>query len=233
MFISKIGFNDSGEAKNELLNWVKMHNQSEYSEHQLLWESFPNRGDEERSFIYRKERGGHSSFPFFYLVSEIAPISDRNFLQVLGIKEYDPQIVEGELLSFSVRINATISKKVPGKKNSVRHTIWQDARAEGLKNGLEDENLAEFIDLTTKEWLVSRAERNGFSISCDDFIVEGYEKITFTKKKNQKEISFGVVDYTGTLRVTNPLRFKELLFKGIGRSKAFGCGLMLVKRVQS
>ncbi|WP_083803977.1 type I-E CRISPR-associated protein Cas6/Cse3/CasE [Desulfonatronospira thiodismutans] len=32
------------------------------------------------------------------------------------------------------------------------------------------------------------------------------------------------------LEVTEPDSFKETLFNGLGRSRAFGCGLMLVRR---
>jgi CRISPR system Cascade subunit CasE len=39
------------------------------------------------------------------------------------------------------------------------------------------------------------------------------------------------VRYDGLLRITDPDAFRETLIRGIGPAKAFGCGLMLVKRV--
>jgi CRISPR system Cascade subunit CasE len=39
------------------------------------------------------------------------------------------------------------------------------------------------------------------------------------------------LDYKGVLCVTDTELFKTTLFNGIGRSKAFGCGLMMVRRV--
>jgi len=41
---------------------------------------------------------------------------------------------------------------------------------------------------------------------------------------------FSSVDFTGELQITDMSKFKEALFTGIGRSKAFGCGLLLVRR---
>ena len=35
----------------------------------------------------------------------------------------------------------------------------------------------------------------------------------------------------GKLKIVNADRFKKSLFNGIGSAKAFGCGLMLVKRI--
>ncbi|WP_225391738.1 type I-E CRISPR-associated protein Cas6/Cse3/CasE, partial [Escherichia coli] len=37
------------------------------------------------------------------------------------------------------------------------------------------------------------------------------------------------VDYTGMLTVTDPGLFLQRLSQGYGKSRAFGCGLMLIK----
>jgi CRISPR system Cascade subunit CasE len=39
------------------------------------------------------------------------------------------------------------------------------------------------------------------------------------------------VTFEGVLRVSDPARMAELLWNGIGHAKAFGCGLLLVRRV--
>ncbi|WP_407081634.1 type I-E CRISPR-associated protein Cas6/Cse3/CasE [Methylomonas montana] len=33
------------------------------------------------------------------------------------------------------------------------------------------------------------------------------------------------------MQITDPEKFRQALFQGIGRSKAFGCGLLMVRRV--
>ena len=43
----------------------------------------------------------------------------------------------------------------------------------------------------------------------------------------------GVLDLEGILEVRDPERFVAALARGFGRAKAFGCGLMLVRRVAS
>lgn len=40
---------------------------------------------------------------------------------------------------------------------------------------------------------------------------------------------FSSVDYTGMLTVTDPGLFLQRLSQGYGKSRAFGCGLMLIK----
>jgi CRISPR system Cascade subunit CasE len=44
-------------------------------------------------------------------------------------------------------------------------------------------------------------------------------------------IRIGVLDLEGVLVVSDPARFCHCLAQGFGRAKAFGCGLMLIRRV--
>jgi CRISPR system Cascade subunit CasE len=39
------------------------------------------------------------------------------------------------------------------------------------------------------------------------------------------------LDFEGRLKIVDADRFKQALFEGIGSAKAFGCGLMLVRRI--
>ena len=41
---------------------------------------------------------------------------------------------------------------------------------------------------------------------------------------------FGILDMTVVLEVTDPAAFLARLAGGFGRAKAFGCGLMLIRR---
>jgi len=49
--------------------------------------------------------------------------------------------------------------------------------------------------------------------------------------KNGEKSGFSSVDFTGELQITDPEKFRQTLFQGMGRSKAFGCGLLMVRRV--
>ena len=42
---------------------------------------------------------------------------------------------------------------------------------------------------------------------------------------------FGVMDFSGMLEVKDPARFLTQLAQGFGRARAFGCGLMLIRRI--
>lgn len=42
-------------------------------------------------------------------------------------------------------------------------------------------------------------------------------------------IQFSSVDYTGVLVINDPVLFLQRLAQGYGKSRAFGCGMMMIK----
>ena len=50
------------------------------------------------------------------------------------------------------------------------------------------------------------------------------------RRRGGREATFGVLDLRGRLTVRSPEVFVEALLAGFGRAKAYGCGLMLVRR---
>ncbi|MCI0421919.1 MAG: type I-E CRISPR-associated protein Cas6/Cse3/CasE [Acidobacteria bacterium] len=51
------------------------------------------------------------------------------------------------------------------------------------------------------------------------------------RQRHGKKIELSTLDFEGVLLVTEPDRFLRALLSGIGPAKAFGCGLMLVRRI--
>lgn len=77
-----------------------------------------------------------------------------------------------------------------------------------------------------KDWLKRQAQNSGFKLSAVS--VDRYCQKKVIGK--QQLIQFSTIDYSGSLIVTDPGLFLAKLRKGFGREKAFGCGLMLVRR---
>lgn len=72
--------------------------------------------------------------------------------------------------------------------------------------------------------------RTGYAARVDSLTVHCL-KGRRDEKGNCRGISLSTLDFEGELSVTDPGIFLSALFKGIGPAKAFGCGLMLVRRV--
>ncbi|MGL4892684.1 MAG: type I-E CRISPR-associated protein Cas6/Cse3/CasE, partial [Aeromonas veronii] len=60
--------------------------------------------------------------------------------------------------------------------------------------------------------------------------VGSYRQHALHKPGRRDAIRFSSVDYEGLLEVTDPGRLVETLAHGIGRAKAFGCGLLMLRR---
>ena len=80
------------------------------------------------------------------------------------------------------------------------------------------------------KFLSDRAEKNGFLLEDKDFIIVERD-FKLLKKSNQRDIRISVVSYEGLLTVTNKDLFINSLILGIGREKAYGCGMITVIEV--
>ncbi len=90
-------------------------------------------------------------------------------------------------------------------------------------------------DKALESWLNQRGERKGFALIRRrtspgiDFRVCSYHFNGLRQKG--PTAGYSSVDIEGSLEVTDPSEFREVLLRGLGKAKAFGCGLMLVRRI--
>ena len=209
--------------------------QSSYADHQWLWEFFPSSEDQTRDFIFR--RHALEQVPRFYVVSQRPPTAFSEAWQVQS-RSYDPQWLEGQCLSFQLCANPVVTKKNADGKPQ-RHDVVMQAKKQLLaerelnadakwKEWFGEDGkplLYELVQESCIDWLQSRADNHGFTVMAAN--VDAYQQ----KKAGKRGIRFSTVDFSGELRVTDPALFQQVLFNGLGHAKAFGCGLLLVKKV--
>lgn len=150
----------------------------------------------------------------------------------------------GARLGFELRANPVVARA--GEDRSKRHDVVMDTKKRllterGLPNwaswtphrttadGQPDPPppLYELVHAACTNWLTSRAEQHGFAVDESTVSVAAYEQ--HGGKRGQ--LRFSTVDLAGELVVTDAERFAITLASGIGRAKAFGCGLLLVRPV--
>lgn len=95
-------------------------------------------------------------------------------------------------------------------------------------------------------WLLKRCEGNGFEIAdvevnggdqgveALNLKVTGRDTRRFWREPAERDakrppVTVYQVQYEGVLRVTDPATIREALLKGIGRAKAYGCGMLTLK----
>lgn len=142
----------------------------------------------------------------------------------------------GQTLSFSLRANPTkrIFKPLKGDEilKGKRMALIREEEQIGWlvrKGNKREKDCPGGFEILTKEIL----EQNGEIRHIPQVSTSREGKQTGRKKdEDQKHrITNLAVRFNGLLRITDADAFRETLIRGIGSAKAFGCGLMLVKRV--
>jgi len=90
------------------------------------------------------------------------------------------------------------------------------------------------IDTALGNWFKKQGKRCGFISAMDGYGLSKLQNTAYrwhALPEKAKNAGFSSVDLAGEIQVTDVELFKKALYCGIGRSKAFGCGLMIVQRV--
>lgn len=211
MYLSRITLHTAQLAPSQLLHLVE---RGEYVMHQWLWELFS--GGKERQFLYRREEL-QGAFRFFVL-SQARPAESAIF--DVQCRPFAPELNVGQLLRFTLRANPTICKA--GK----RHDLLMEAKRQ-VKTQPDSRDIWTYQQQRALEWVSRQGEQNGFSLR--EASVDAYRQQRIRREKSRQMIQFSSVDYTGVLVVNNPVLFLQRLAQGYGKSRAFGCGMMMIK----
>ena len=186
--------------------------------HRLLWSAFSGDPGAERDFLWRAEAKGR-----FIALSARRPTGGALF-EPPEIKDFAPDLHPGDRLSFALRANATRQRKDVGRVDVVMDALYP------LREGRAEARMAAAQTAATA-WMEGQGAQHGFTLhalAVDDYSVMA---IPGHRGRRKGQPQFGILDMVGQLEVTDPAAFVKKLAAGFGRAKAFGCGLMLVRRV--
>jgi len=196
--------------------------------HRVLWLLFQDIPDARRDFLWRDERDGR-----YLVLSQRAP-TDPHGLFELDSKPFEPALSVGNRLAFTLRANPVVAskgalaadqhaKRQRGKKvDVVMHALKDVARGE---RGLMRDEIATEAGTS---WLASQGVRAGFKLAAPP-LVDGYTQIPIERRRG-RPAGFSVLDFKGQIEITEPVVFVAKLATGFGSAKAFGNGLMLIRR---
>lgn len=89
------------------------------------------------------------------------------------------------------------------------------------------------------KWLTDRSMNHGFEILTDDdghlqATVTSREDLRFTKRSDGgRTLTIRTATFDGMLRVINADQIRKSLRQGVGRSRAYGCGLLTLAHIHS
>jgi CRISPR system Cascade subunit CasE len=190
--------------------------------HHLVWTLFADAPDRERDFLWREHAPG-----IFYMLSSRPPLDEHRLFVMQPPKPFEPAFRVGDSLSFELRVNATVSRGgapgVRGKKCDIvmdaLHSATVDDRATTRRTS---------VDGVARSWLVGRGRDAGFEVT--QLSVQGYSVLQMPRSRGRATAKLGVLDLTGRVVVRDGVALLAAIQRGVGRGKAFGCGLMLVRR---
>lgn len=189
--------------------------------HAAVLASFPPTDQTER-VLWRVDRDGHATWlyvlsprqPQMTHLAEQAGWSDRS---TWATRPYGPlldRLDTDQTWAFRLTANPvhTITRESDGRKIRVGHVT----AAQQL------------------QWLADRSKDNGFDIHTHqgEPAVTVSNRLKRTFKRGNGTVTLVTAQFDGHLHVTDPDALRRALTAGIGRAKAYGCGLLTLANPQ-
>jgi CRISPR system Cascade subunit CasE len=203
------------------VSWTKSKNL--YDLHKAVWKLFPGveketrerREESRQGFLFHIEEN-KSGHPASLLVqSNRKPQNKAESAFLKTCKEFNPQPNQGQRLAFFLTANPVKTiKDEEGRLNSKGKP--KQCRVPLIR---EEHQF---------DWL---AERLKGIASIEAIKTRPLPPAFFYKHKEKRSGKLVPVRFEGIIHVEDPQALLKLLEDGIGPAKAFGCGLMLVRRV--
>jgi len=236
MYLSQIDLNPQSEqVHKDIADCHEMHKR--------LMSAFPRKkktsqgAREQFNILYRLDFNRQSHSLILHVQSSEKPKWDfpSGYLRERGGHENDPikisefqlnkeALHKNRLLKFNLRANPTKkidTKSVGGEKRNGRRVPL-----------IKQEDLV--------EWINRKANDSGFEIidvfayTKSDVIAKQTKGIKTTQSDGQTivhKLTFQGVNFSGTLKITDPEKFMDAIKKGIGQGKSFGMGLLLLRAI--
>ena len=184
--------------------------------------------------LWRVDRNGHEHR--LYIVSPERP----DLTHVVEQAGWVGQIWD------SAPYDALLDRLALGQQWAFRLTANPVTRGTASKReGTRGKVLPHVTPAQQTDWLLSKAARNGFEIRQNppegadepvpDVAVSSRADERFGRRDEEARATSVVtvrrVQFDGSLTITAPEDFRSMLVNGLGRAKAYGCGLMTLKKL--
>jgi CRISPR system Cascade subunit CasE len=190
--------------------------------HQLIWTLFADAPDRTRDFLWREHDAG-----VFYTLSDRPPADVHGLFDVAPAKPFAPELSVGDRLAFDLRVNATVARGgAPGVRGKPCDIVMDAIHQ--LPPGARAQARQEVLDRVAHEWMARQGLRAGFAV--DQLAVLGYSAHGVDRGHKRTAATLGILELRGIVSVGKPDEFTSAVGAGFGRAKAFGCGLMLIRR---
>lgn len=159
----------------------------------------------------------------------IDQLQGKNYLLIVSSEQPDIELLE----SYGVYGSAQCKNYDPflnSLKNGMRarfKVVLNPVISQMQEKGNRGRVFPYLSETEQLDFLMKRAEKNGFGLNEDDFYITE-NKFVLLKKSQQKDLRLIKVTYEGSLVIKNVEIFRKTLIMGFGKKKAYGFGMMTV-----
>jgi CRISPR system Cascade subunit CasE len=225
--------------------------------HRVLWLLFQDIPDSTRDFLWRDEGDGRfmllSARPpidphgLFQLDTKLFEPKLAPGNRLAFALRANPTVSSKTALDPTARSATADGKRPRGKRidvvmkalHGVPRTEWDAATGRAASGrAIERDRL---VVEATRAWLAAQMTKAGAALDTDPtaLAISNYVQVPLDRRSGRERRAsgdtgrpggFSTVDITGSLIVNDPGVFLTKLAHGFGSAKAFGCGLMLIRR---
>ena len=225
---------DDAAANSHRIVWM-LFQQSPDAGHAKNW-----RADADgQGFLWRDDGDGR------YMVLSRQPPTDPHGLFEIETKAFAPELSEGDMLRIALRANPT--RAVPSERGADGKCKQRGKRVDVVMHALRNVPSTdwekkcgraferdELVTQTVSAWFGQQGAKFGFEPSNTSVVLASnytQMQIARERKRDRRPAGISLVDIEAVIKITDPAAFLTRLPLGFGSAKAFGCGLMLIRRV--
>lgn len=211
--------------------------------HRLLWTLMPE--DLQRRGKPQATAGDSAAFlwcrapakegrPAWYVLGP-APREDAAFFEVES-KPWSLALRAGDRLAFDLTVHATVDRMLApeqGRDGRRRIDVVLDAILAAEREGgvaARAEIRRERGAQAMRNWWASQGARCGFTPLATEMVDYRTLPLGRSRARGRNPVQLGIARLNGMIEVTDPAGFAHKVAVGFGRAKAFGCGLLLLRR---
>lgn len=241
MFVSRVRLRGGRGGAGALAAFLSRSAESAGQAHHLIWSLFGDRGGA-RHFLYRMD-GPSASRPVTVLSPE--PPRDPFGLWEVETKRFAllENLRDGDAVEWLLRVNATRKHEVVegGKARTKRRCLVSNARragdarddlaiaAEAVPAWLAPRLLAGGLGPTTP--VEAQGPEADAAALARDMAVTAFTRARFGRGPGERdEVTVSATDLRGRAVVRSADALRAALPVGFGAARAYGCGLMLLRR---
>ncbi|MBC3186606.1 type I-E CRISPR-associated protein Cas6/Cse3/CasE [Corynebacterium sp. zg-331] len=173
----------------------------------------PDLSEEDARVLWRVDHRGHEHV--LYIVGSEKPDA-ANIIEQAGWDTRPAQsadyalllgkLMRGQQWRFELVANPVKSSPVPGKRGLITPLVGEGQL----------------------DWLAQRAPGAGFRLL--DAATTGQETLRFRRGRGSNHVTLRTARFSGVLEVEDVDKLRATLTHGIGRARAYGCGLLTLAR---